>query len=224
MYKDPFTLIEQDALRNDINAILTLIPFARNVIEITQGTTNDIYKTLTSLLHLKNDTYNIKFNKLQDIYNDLFERKLEEMTSGEDIRFNFNELLDKNVIEELYKSADLFDLEKEESFDIKDKIVLSIAIRLKAEEYLIDKINTYTGNVDKVEEIRNKETVQTGLLINEYKKCFPDEIDSIKTLSEVGLMTSENIHINSFMFEPIIDMSTIELIKLYKTVKSSFTE
>ena len=223
LYKDPFTLIEQEALDNELNAILTLIPFARNVIEITHGTSNDTYNTLTSLLHLKDDTYNIKFSKLQDIYNYVFKRKLEEMTSVEGQEFNFQEILNKNVVEELYKSADLFDSKKEESFDIKDKIVLSIAIRLKTEEYVINKINTYIGDNIKVEEIRNKETNQTGLLINEFKKDFPDEIDTIKMLSEVGLMTSENIHINSFMFEPIIDMSTIELINLYKSVKSVFT-
>lgn len=222
LYKDPFTLIEQEALDNKVNAILTLIPFARNVIEITQGTSNNNYYTLTSLLHLKDDTYNIKFDQLQNIYNNVFKRKLEDMELPEGDVFDFKDLLDKNIIEELYKSADLFDEETEESFDIKDKIVLSIAIRLKTEEYLIYRINTYTGDTSKVEEIRNKETVQTGLLINEYKKDFPDAIESIKMLSEVSLMTSENIHINSFMFEPIIDMSTIELIKLYKSVKLAF--
>jgi hypothetical protein len=32
-------------------------------------------------------------------------------------------------------------------------------------------------------------------------------------------MTPENIHINSFMYEPILDMGDDELRKLYKTVK-----
>ena len=41
----------------------------------------------------------------------------------------------------------------------------------------------------------------------------------IKTiLEEVLIMTSENIHINSFMYEPIIDMSLEYLIKLYNKV------
>lgn len=33
-------------------------------------------------------------------------------------------------------------------------------------------------------------------------------------------MTPENIHINTFMYEPLIDMSIIHLVKLYELVKS----
>lgn len=33
------------------------------------------------------------------------------------------------------------------------------------------------------------------------------------------MTTSENIHMNNFMFEPIVDLSTKYLIKLYKDVK-----
>jgi len=32
-------------------------------------------------------------------------------------------------------------------------------------------------------------------------------------------MTPENIHVNAFMYEPIIDMSVNHLINLYKKVK-----
>jgi len=63
--------------------------------------------------------------------------------------------------------------------------------------------------------VRNKGSVQTGRLLGLYKKKFSDKEDIIKMLDEVSLMTSENIHVNSFMFEPIIDMSIIGLIKLY---------
>ena len=33
-------------------------------------------------------------------------------------------------------------------------------------------------------------------------------------------MTPENIHINAFMFEPLIDMSMIHLMNLYEEIKS----
>jgi hypothetical protein len=35
----------------------------------------------------------------------------------------------------------------------------------------------------------------------------------------VALMTPENIHVNSFMYEPIVDMSDEHLKKLYADVK-----
>ena len=45
--------------------------------------------------------------------------------------------------------------------------------------------------------------------------------DEEKNISEkVKIMVSENIHVNAFMYEPIIDMSDEELINLYKIVKN----
>ena len=36
---------------------------------------------------------------------------------------------------------------------------------------------------------------------------------------KVAIMTPENIHINAFIYEPIIDMSDDELITLYSNIK-----
>ncbi len=41
----------------------------------------------------------------------------------------------------------------------------------------------------------------------------------MKILERVNLMTPENIHLNSFMFEPILDMSPEHLKNLYRDVK-----
>ncbi len=41
----------------------------------------------------------------------------------------------------------------------------------------------------------------------------------LKCLDRVALMTPENIHVNSFMYEPIVDMSDDHLKKLYGDVK-----
>lgn len=43
--------------------------------------------------------------------------------------------------------------------------------------------------------------------------------EAIKILSEVNIMTPENIHFNSFMYEPILDMDITELLNLYQKVK-----
>jgi hypothetical protein len=39
-------------------------------------------------------------------------------------------------------------------------------------------------------------------------------------LDRVALMTPENIHLNSFMYEPIIDMGEGPLRTLYKDIKA----
>ena len=42
---------------------------------------------------------------------------------------------------------------------------------------------------------------------------------TVRTLDEVALITPENIHLNSFMYEPIIDMSDKHLRRLYSRVE-----
>lgn len=42
----------------------------------------------------------------------------------------------------------------------------------------------------------------------------------IELAEKISIMTSENIHINAFMYEPIIDMTDDELILLYNEVKN----
>ena len=41
----------------------------------------------------------------------------------------------------------------------------------------------------------------------------------MEILEQVAMLTPENIHLNSFMFEPILDMSLLHLYDLYQEVK-----
>jgi hypothetical protein len=61
---------------------------------------------------------------------------------------------------------------------------------------------------------------QTNALITRYRADFASEIDKIQLLQQVNLMTPENIHLNSFMYEPILDMSNGHLKQLYTEVKA----
>lgn len=101
--------------------------------------------------------------------------------------------------------------ETEEVVELEKKIVLSIAIRLKAEEFLINKINDDAF-------VRGITSNQTIELIKKYKEKFPGELNKIRLAEQVNLMTPENIHINSFMYEPILDMANNHLKQLYNKV------
>jgi hypothetical protein len=59
---------------------------------------------------------------------------------------------------------------------------------------------------------------QTTELLDKFEQKFPTEDDAITTLRNVLLMTPENIHLNSFAYEPIVDMSDEHLKKLYNAV------
>ncbi len=97
--------------------------------------------------------------------------------------------------------------------NLENKVVLSIATRLRSERFIADKLNddAFLKGIDRS---------QTQRLIAKFKKEFPAEIDTAAVLDRVGLMTPENIHLNSFMYEPIIDMGEGHLRKLYSDVKA----
>lgn len=63
-----------------------------------------------------------------------------------------------------------------------------------------------------------KHNNQTGKLLGKYKELCQDQTDNILLMNKVSLLSSENIHINSFMFEPIIDMSIKSLVDLFGRV------
>ena len=92
--------------------------------------------------------------------------------------------------------------------NLANKIVLAIAIRIAAERFMIRRINDSKF----VECISDN---QTQKLITKFKKLFGKEDEPVKILDRVALMTPENIHVNSFMYEPIVDMSDDHLRKLY---------
>ena len=59
---------------------------------------------------------------------------------------------------------------------------------------------------------------QTPKLLAKFRELFSGDVGAIDTILQVILMTPENIHLNSFMYEPILDMSDEHLRKLYERV------
>lgn len=119
---------------------------------------------------------------------------------------------DKLVYEKILQTvADIVE-KNEESIKLEDKIVLSIGIRLLAEKYMIDSINdsVFLNSITKN---------QTRELYDKFVELLPNEYESKNILERVNLMTPEGIHLNSFMYEPILDMSPHHLYKLYNDVK-----
>lgn len=191
-------------------SFISCIPFVRNLIEYTVGTKNTDYLTLTSLLHIKpaHTTENIKESK--------------EHTTGEILAI-FNSIFGmtatlpdttKKVYDLAISIAEEIEANKaiEPVLDLKSKLCLSIAIRFKAEEYIIKKVTDANFHT-------NIWTKETGKIIGQYKKEFPDDRKKIEIFDRVNLMTAENLHLNSFMYEPLMDLSEDHLLTLYKDVK-----
>jgi ABC-type lipoprotein export system ATPase subunit len=174
------------------------IPFIRNLIEFTKGDQDADYLKLTSLLHWESDSNTITENTLETIYNSLF-CSSGYGTNGSNLMID---LINREAGECLTASSGV---------NFENKIVLSIAIRLTAERFMVRKIND-TNFTDKI--ISN----QTPKLLTKYKALFPSDLSNIEIIQRVLLMTPENIHLNSFMYEPILDMSDDHLRSLYNDV------
>jgi hypothetical protein len=68
--------------------------------------------------------------------------------------------------------------------------------------------------------VNNISENQTIELLKEYKKSNRGTQKEVELLEQVNLMTPENIHLNSFMYEPILDMGIVHLKNLYSEVKA----
>lgn len=176
------------------------IPFIRNIIEFTKGDKDPNYVKLTSLLHWKSDSAGVTQTELDKIYNSVFD------TNGASPNG------DRLVVDIIRHEADEC-LKACDGINFENKIVLSIAIRIAAEQFMVRKIN----NINFVASIDSN---QTSKLIAKFKELFSGDVGAIETIQRVVLMTPENIHLNSFMYEPILDMSDEHLRKLYQDVKA----
>ena len=175
------------------------IPFLRNLVEMTTGEDDPLYGELTTMLHWKAGSESNTVGQLDAIYNNICRDNGQSTTPL------------KLVFDLIMEEADKC-LLADDGAHLENKIVLAIAIRLLAEKFVIDRIAdpafvaTLTAN-------------QARGLSEEFKARFPDEDAANSVLDRVGLMTPENIHVNSFMYEPLIDMSDDHLRKLYADVK-----
>ncbi len=210
--------------RNNLNEkhILALIPFVRNLIEY--GTDRDICQTgsdfiyLTSLLHEKANSHTITFADIEPLYQNYM-----GVT-------NFGTVITPtdSVLRKLYFICDSITAMDTE---LENKIILAIGVRHKAEEFMLLQIRTYGGQLN-WRDRRNNVIVtsteflnyventsnQTRELLNGYQQFGVN--DKISILNEVSIMTPEHIHINSFMYEPLLDMDITELLGLYQRVKT----
>lgn len=202
---DPFSTWKGGVNDNEKH-LLACIPFVRNLIEFKEGKTES-YKLLTHVLHIKSQDGAVK--PTADIEISDLEPSFSSTLSN--TAFTFPDKTKKvvQVIDEQILA--IKNLHSKDSIVLEDKIILAIGIRLKAEDYMWSKVtdkSVISGS-------------QTGKLYDRYKTEFANDTNhenTIKTLERVNIMTPENIHLNSFMYEPILDMGIGELVSLHDEV------
>lgn len=183
----------------DARKRVAAIPFVRNIVEYTRGKEDRDYATLTSLLHWKDDSSTVTHGDLDSVYKRSFSDSGQAWASP-------GEAVTATIAAEATAC-----LQAPEGMNFENKIVLAIATRLVAEKHMVAKIDDsdFTSNIA---------ANQTACLLRRYKELDGVSWDAARVLDEVALMTPENIHLNSFMYEPIVDMSDDHLRDLYRRV------
>lgn len=125
---------------NEPKIFISSIAFIRNMVEYIDGTKVDTYELLTNLLHYKEgaktnikETNNILVSDVINIYTNYWHIPNQQITIDKK----------KKVIDLIFDTAE--NIVKEPIINevlLENKIVLSIAIRLKAEIYMIKKLTT----------------------------------------------------------------------------------
>ena len=196
--RNVFSNVWKPAYFTDDRKKICCVPFMRNLIEYTKGETDSDYLLLTALLHWKAGTDQITVADLDGVYTRLFGATGQ---SG-NVAARVVDLLAAEVAA---------CLQAPDGINFENKVVLAIATRVQAERFMAAKINDAAW-------LAGITANQTPALLKRYRDDFPAELSNVGVIQRVLLMTPENIHLNSFMYEPILDMSDQHLRRLHAEV------
>jgi energy-coupling factor transporter ATP-binding protein EcfA2 len=182
--------------------VVASIPMVRNLIEYSTGSKDARYLKLTSLVHQKAETESITMREVADI----FEEVLRVRPSVDDER----------ALDFIVRAAEECSMDHSGGICLERKVALAVATRLLSERVMLAVIGeTASGDVT---------ANQTATLFGQMKRTV-DRTDKLVTLiGRVVLMTPESIHLNSFMFEPLLDLSDYSLAELFRAIQKAARE
>lgn len=187
--------------------VLATIPFIRNIIEYTRSTNDSDYEKLTCLLHYKKyatiPTDKITMDELNRIIKTVW-GDVNILSTYDSCNYIYQAIIDE--------AKTISSTPDNGSLDLEEKIVLLMACRLLGEKIMIEAL---LDNGITSQQISSITKNQTSELAKMYEKKFGINDEIFKIVRQILLFTSENIHLNSFMYEPLIDTSPSELKSLY---------
>ena len=194
---------------------IALIPLARNLVEYTHGLKSQEYLLLTHCLHGQSSFRNgLSIGNVMDVIQRVLpgriNKSLVDFVNGERA-IPYQDFVFKTA--KCVCSSNNID-------SLEHKTTLAIAIRLLVEEYIF-------ANVPEIANEPNADKMQMGEMVRFYKRrsrsgsLINPECDRIiAILDRATIVTPEYIHVNSFMYESLIDTGIQTLIELYRDVSS----
>ena len=174
--------------------LIASIPFYRNLADYS-GNHNDFLK-LTCCLHYKTsplDTSQIMVSDIWSVVRQFLGNT--PLVSPDESYLQLLQSLASNILQDT------------DEVSLENKLVLSIAARIQIEKFMKSKIIENEGSCPDATEN------QTRKWFDKAKPYLTS--DEIIIMEEINLVTPENIHLNAFMYEPLIDVSSWALKELY---------
>lgn len=200
----------------NIVLILISLPYLRGIIQDIYGENNSDYYYITNYLHYKEK--NLDYLKIilnSDYFNNMncFFNNREEIFSTIDSYSNYWEMLEDCYI---YISS-------KESINIEDSLFLSLYSRIYIEKEIL-LILTDSEELDLEDMNRKYPYNQTAMLIDEYKKKYPLQLNIIYEIECIKKIFSNFMHINSTEYQYIVNISHVYILNTIKSLKKLFIE
>lgn len=177
--------------------LVASVPFYRNLAEYCGD--NEDYSKLTCFLHNKSMPIDTNSVTLADLW-----AIIKQYVKEGNATFGTEGYYD--TVQQIAADIAIDD----DDILLENKLILAIASRLKAEKYLQQVINSHDCSCP--DSTRNQ-------MRDWYDKAKPFLTDDEKHLmDEIILVTPESIHINAFMYEPLIDISIWMLKDIFERV------
>lgn len=166
--------------------LVASIPFYRNLAEYCGH--DDDYLKLTCFLHYKSTPVNIERATLADLW-----AVISQYINGGATAFGTESYYD--TVQAIATDISIV----YDDISLENKLIVSIASRLRAEKYLKQVIIAHEGTCADSTSNQMRDWYENAkqYLTGEEKRLMDD----------INLITPESIHLNAFMYEPLIDVS-----------------
>lgn len=181
-------------------AVIATIPFLRNLIQLQFNAKHSDYIKLTQFLHYQQS---LETKNISDL-NDILDRN--------NIKHTFT---DFNYLQELKKITNriITDNSVKET-SLLEKVVLGIFIRINCDKLMFNKYIEIHGTNPDLTDKSN----QSRFLYDNIKNDVEESV--LKVIQTAMTISPSFIHVNSFMFEPLVDVGTEKLKEVAKLINN----
>ena len=188
---------------------IAAVPFARNIIGHTRGAADRDYARLSAVLHCKAGTDEIGAGEVRETLARTFP-KAAKLKAGPVFAADAKM---REIVEAEAAAAAAAARGDPDRLDLEGKTALAIYIRVVAERHMLRRLG------DKPPDDAGDSTYE---LAERYRERFSGAAgeDELDVIDRVVLTAPDIIHLNAFMYEPILDMSADGLARLYDDVRA----